>query len=35
MFATGAFGPGTYCVQVFDAGTLTEPLNYSLTLKHY
>jgi hypothetical protein len=35
MIATGAFGPGTYCVQVFDAGTLTEPLSYSLTLKHY
>jgi hypothetical protein len=35
MFASGAFGPGTYCVQVYDAGTLTEPLNYSLTLKHY
>jgi len=35
MVATGAFGPGTYCVQVYDAGTLTEPLSYSLTVKHY
>lgn len=35
MLASGAFGPSTYCVQVFDAGTLTESVNYSLTVKHY
>ena len=35
MVATSAFGPGTYCVQVYDAGTLTESLSYSLTVKHY
>lgn len=34
----GTFGPGTYCVQVFDntgAPTVTEPLNYSIAVKHY
>ena len=35
MVASGAFGPGPYCVQVYDAGTLTEALSYSLTVKHY
>jgi hypothetical protein len=32
------FGPGTYCVQVFDntgAPTVTEPLSYSIAVKHY
>ena len=34
----GTFGPGTYCFQVFDnsgASTVTEPLNYSITVKHF
>ena len=32
------FIAGTYCIQVFDnpdAPTVTEPLNYALTVKHY
>jgi hypothetical protein len=34
----GAFGPSTYCVSVFDnttAPTVTEPLDYTLSVKHY
>jgi hypothetical protein len=33
--AQGAFGPGPYCVRIYDAGTLTEPVNYAVTVKHY
>jgi len=32
------FSAGSFCVQVFDntsAPTVTEPLNYSITVKHY
>jgi hypothetical protein len=29
------FGPGPYCVSVFDAGTLTEPVAYTVTVQHY
>jgi len=29
------FYSGKYCVSIFDAGTVTEPLNYSITVKHY
>jgi hypothetical protein len=29
------FQNSTYCMQVFDNGTLTEPLNYTVTIKHY
>lgn len=35
LIASGAFGAGTYCVQVYDAGTLTEAINYAITVKHY
>jgi hypothetical protein len=35
LVATGVFFAGTYCVQVFDAGTLTEPVTYALTVRHY
>jgi hypothetical protein len=36
LVAYGAFlGPIVYCIKVFDAGTLTEPLNYAITVKHY
>jgi hypothetical protein len=35
LTAEGVFLDGTYCIQVFDAGTLTEPVAYSLTVKHY
>ncbi len=29
------FSAGPYCIAVFDAGTLTEPVNYTVTVKHY
>ncbi|MCC7010072.1 MAG: hypothetical protein IT184_14795 [Acidobacteria bacterium] len=35
---TQPFGPGTYCIQVFDnpdAPTVTEPLKYTLVVEHY
>jgi hypothetical protein len=36
LVASGVFiGPNTYCVRIFDNGTLTEPTNYALTVKHY
>jgi len=35
LTATGVFLNGTYCIQVFDAGTLTEPVAYALTINHY
>lgn len=33
--AAAAFGPGTYCIAIFDNGTLTEPTNWAMTVKHY
>ncbi|MEO7189873.1 MAG: hypothetical protein ABI051_02325 [Vicinamibacterales bacterium] len=33
--ALGVFGQGTYCVQIFDAGTLTQAANYTFVVKHY
>jgi peptidoglycan hydrolase-like protein with peptidoglycan-binding domain len=33
--AQSAFSAGTFCVQIFDAGTLTEPVTYALTVRHY
>jgi hypothetical protein len=35
LFAPSGASAGTYCVQIFDASTLTEAVTYSLTLKHY
>lgn len=35
LFANGGASAGTYCVQIFDAGTLTDTVNYSITVKHY
>jgi hypothetical protein len=35
LVASSAFGPGSFCVQVFDAGTLTEATTYGLLVKHY
>ena len=36
LVASGAFiGPQVYCVKIFDAGTLTEPTNYAITVKHF
>jgi len=34
LFAPSGASAGTYCVQIFDASTLTEAVTYSLTLKH-
>jgi len=28
-------GEGVFCVQIFDSGTLTEPINYTMVVKHY
>jgi hypothetical protein len=34
--ASGIFiGPQTYCFQIYDAGTLTETLNWTVAVKHY
>jgi len=35
LFANGGASAGNYCVQIFDNGTLTENVTYSLTVKHY
>jgi hypothetical protein len=35
LTASGVFVQGTYCVQIFDAGTLTEPVTYTLEVQHY
>jgi hypothetical protein len=43
LFAPSGASAGTYCVQIYDcptgtsgcASTLTEPVTYSLTVKHY
>jgi hypothetical protein len=35
LVAASAFQNGTYCVQVFDNGTLTEPVNYTIDVQHY
>lgn len=35
LIATGVFSPGQYCVKIWDIGTLTEPTNYGLTVKHF
>jgi hypothetical protein len=35
LTASGAFGPGEFCVQIFDSGTLTEPTSYTLVVKHF
>ena len=34
---TAPFGPNTYCISVFDSGTLTTigAVNYTITIKHY
>jgi len=29
------FSDGGWCVQIFDAGTLTEAVNYTMVVKHY
>jgi hypothetical protein len=35
LFAPNGASPGNYCVQIFDASTLTEAVTYSLTIKHF
>ena len=35
LFANGGAPAGNYCVQIFDSGTLTDTVNYSITVKHY
>jgi hypothetical protein len=35
MTASGVFINGIYCFSVFDKGTLTEPINYTVVVKHY
>ncbi len=35
LIAAGAFFGGDYCFRIFDSGTLTEPVTYTVTLKHY
>jgi hypothetical protein len=32
--ATGTFGPGTFCVRVFDVGNLFGPANFNITIAH-
>jgi hypothetical protein len=35
LFAPNGASAGTYCVQIFDAGSLTDTTAYTLTVKHY
>lgn len=36
LTASGVFiGSQPYCVQIFDAGTLTEPVAYTIEVQHY
>jgi hypothetical protein len=35
LFAPSGAASGSYCVQIFDASTLTEAVTYSMTVKHY
>jgi len=32
--ATGVFGPGLFCVRVFDVGNLFAPANFTVTIAH-
>ena len=31
---TGAFGPGVFCVRVWDVGNLSAPANFNITIAH-
>jgi hypothetical protein len=31
---TGTFGPGLFCVRVFDVGNLFNPANFTVTIAH-
>ncbi|MEO8482393.1 MAG: hypothetical protein ABI634_09310 [Acidobacteriota bacterium] len=35
LTASGIFTSGVYCVQIFDSGTLTEPVTYTMEVQHY
>ncbi len=35
LVAAADFNAGAYCVQIYDVGTLTEPVNYSITVRHF
>jgi hypothetical protein len=35
LIAADAFSAGPFCVKIYDAGTLTEPINYTVSVKHY
>lgn len=35
LTASGVFLQGQFCVQIFDAGTLTEPVTYAFEVQHY
>jgi hypothetical protein len=35
LFAPSGATAGTFCVQIFDASTLTEAVSYSMTVKHF
>jgi len=32
---TGSADPGSYCVSVYDLGTLTAPVNYTVVVSHF
>jgi hypothetical protein len=32
--ATGTFGPGLFCVRVYDVGNLFAPANFNITIAH-
>jgi hypothetical protein len=32
--ATGTFGPGAFCVRVYDVGNLFAPANFNITIAH-
>jgi hypothetical protein len=35
LIASGVFSNATYCFQIYDLGTLTEPINWTVVVKHY
>jgi hypothetical protein len=32
--ATGTYGPGTFCVRIYDDGTLTAPVAFDISIAH-
>ncbi len=35
LTAPNVFSYGNYCVQIYDSGTLTEPVTYTMDVSHY